>query len=118
MMSIEMSGCVYCPLSSRDPEYRLQSLIQQTQSRIILMHSLTKTKFSDDSAALDIDEVLINNIEQNDIDVEKLSSITVTPDNIAYIIFTSGSTNIPKAVCLKNFCGILVLFLVGSSETS
>ena len=43
--------------------------------------------------------LLNDNDVQNDIDVDRLSSVIVTPNNIAYIIFTSGSTGIPKAVC-------------------
>ena len=94
-----MSGGVYCPLSSRDPQHRLLGLIQQTQSRLILVHHLTKTKFKDDIVALNVEELLIRYDTESDIDVERLSTIRVTPDHIAYIIFTSGSTGVPKAVC-------------------
>ena len=94
MMAIEMIGGVYCPLSPRDPQHRLQALLQQTQSRLVLIHHLTKTKFNDDSIPLDIDSLLTD----NDIDVDRLSNIIVTPKGIAYIIFTSGSTGTPKAV--------------------
>ena len=45
MMAIEMVGGVYCPLSPRDPQHRLHALLQQTQSRLVLVHHLTKTKF-------------------------------------------------------------------------
>ena len=43
MMAIEMVGAVYCPLSPRDPQNRLHSLVQQTQSRLVLIHHPTKT---------------------------------------------------------------------------
>ena len=59
-MAIEMVGGVYCPLSPRDPQHRLHTLIQQTQSRLVLVHCLTKTKFNDDIISLDIDSILIN----------------------------------------------------------
>ena len=32
MLAIEMAGGVYCPLSPQDPQHRLQSLLEQTQS--------------------------------------------------------------------------------------
>jgi non-ribosomal peptide synthetase component F len=98
MLAIEMSGGVYCPLSPRDPEHRLHSLLQQTQSRLVLVHYLTKTKFQDDIISIDIDSVLINDSVENGVDVHRLSNVVVTPNNIAYIIFTSGSTGTPKAV--------------------
>ena len=97
MMAIEMIGGVYCPLSPRDPQHRLYALLQQTQSRLVLIHHLTKTKFNDDIISLDIDLILTDNNMETDVD--QLSNIKVTPNSIAYIIFTSGSTGTPKAVC-------------------
>ena len=98
MMAIEMAGGVYCPLSSRDPHHRLHALLQQTQSRLVLVHWLTKTKFNDDIISLDVDSVLTGNDLESDVDVDRLSSLVVASDNVAYIIFTSGSTGVPKAV--------------------
>ena len=98
-MAIEMVGGVYCPLSPRDPQYRLNALVQQTQCRLVLAHWLTKIKFNDNIVLSDIDSVLIEkNVERN-IDVDQLSDILISPESIAYIIFTSGSTGTPKAVC-------------------
>ena len=99
MMAIEMIGGVYCPLSPRDPQHRLYALLQQTQSRLVLIHHLTKTKFNDDIISLDIDSLLTGNDAATDVDIDRLSNIRVTPKSIAYVIFTSGSTGIPKAVC-------------------
>ena len=75
------------------------SLVQQTQSHLVLVHHLTKTKFNDDIISVDIDSILTYNDVSNDFDVDRLSSVIVTPDSIAYTIFTSGSTGTPKAVC-------------------
>ncbi|CAF4020000.1 unnamed protein product [Adineta steineri] len=101
IMAIEMAGGVYCPLSPRDPQHRLHALTQQTQSRLVLVHYLTKTNFYHNIVSLDIDSVL--NI--NDIDKNGLSSAVMKDEEIAYIIFTSGSTGTPKAVQVrhKNF---------------
>ena len=44
-MAIEMAGGIYCPLSPRDPQHRLHALIQQTQSRLVLVHHCTTMKF-------------------------------------------------------------------------
>ncbi|CAF4449170.1 unnamed protein product, partial [Adineta steineri] len=96
MMAIEMVGGVYFPLSFRDPENRLHILLQQTQSRLILSHYLTKNKFNDTITILDIDSILVNNNLFQHINIDQLSSVHVTIDSIAYIIFTSGSTGLPK----------------------
>jgi non-ribosomal peptide synthetase component F len=100
-MAIVMSGGVYCPLSPRDPELRLHALVQQTGSRLVLVHHLTKTKFNDDILLLSIDSVLTNDNSITKTHLDPLSSIILSSDNIAYVIFTSGSTGIPKAVSIS-----------------
>ena len=100
-MAIEMVGGVYCPLSPLDPQRRLHTLVQQTQSRLVLVDCLTKGKFQDDLFSIDIDLLIINNNSNNiqsDAEMDRLSNVLVTSDDVAYIIFTSGSTGIPKAV--------------------
>ncbi|CAF4219954.1 unnamed protein product, partial [Adineta steineri] len=101
IMGIEMAGGVYCPLSPRDPQHRLYALTQQTQSRLVLVHHLTKTKFDYDIVAVDIDSILIMNDLNSDIDYNCVSSVKVKSEDVAYIIFTSGSSGIPKAVQLR-----------------
>ncbi|CAF4108666.1 unnamed protein product [Adineta steineri] len=113
IMAIEMIGGVYCPLSSRDPQHRLHTLIKQIQSRLVLVHWLTKMKFNNDTLITDIHSILINNDVMSDADFDRLSSITVTSSSIAYIIFTSGSTGIPKAVQVRheNFIRFMYSFV-------
>ncbi|CAF4047448.1 unnamed protein product, partial [Adineta steineri] len=105
IMGIEMAGGVYCPLSPRDPQHRLHALIQQTQSRLVLVHDLTKTKFDHNIVSPNIDSILIINDMDHDIDNNCLSNMIVKGEEIAYVIFTSGSTGTPKAVQVrhKNF---------------
>ncbi|CAF4095849.1 unnamed protein product, partial [Adineta steineri] len=98
LMGIEMAGGVYCPLSPRDPQHRLYALVQQTQSHLVLVHHLTKTKFDNDIVSFDIDSIL----NVNDIDKEDLSNVIVKGEEIAYTIFTSGSTGTPKAVQVRH----------------
>ncbi|CAF1165930.1 unnamed protein product, partial [Adineta steineri] len=106
IMGIEMAGGVYCPLSPRDPQHRLYALTQQTQSRLVLVHYLTKTKFNHDVISLAIDSIL--NI--NDMDNQGLSNMIIKGDEIAYIIFTSGSTGTPKAVRFHFILKYLIYF--------
>jgi non-ribosomal peptide synthetase component F len=101
MMAIQMVGGVYCPLSPRDPQQRLYALIQQTQCHLVLVHHVTKSVFTDDIASLEINSLLTNKNVESDIIVDRLTNLLVTWNNIAYIVFTSGSTGIPKPVSNK-----------------
>jgi non-ribosomal peptide synthetase component F len=103
MLAIEMVGGVYCPLSPRDPRHRLHALMQQTQSQLVLIHHLTKTKFDHDIISINIDSVLTGNNVNICVDIGILSNTIVSPTNVAYIIFTSGSTGTPKAVRCNSF---------------
>jgi acyl-CoA synthetase (AMP-forming)/AMP-acid ligase II len=102
-MAIEMIGGVYCPLSPRDPQHRLYALVQQTRSRLVLVHHLTKMKLHDNIISFDIDSILTDHDTESDVSFNRLSNVRVTPEDIAYIIFTSGSTGTPKAVYLQCF---------------
>ncbi|CAF1689829.1 unnamed protein product, partial [Adineta ricciae] len=98
IMAIEMVGAVYCPLSPQDPLHRLHALVEQTHSRLVLVHSSTREIFDGHHALLDMDQALNMNSGVSDTDCDRLSHITASYENIAYILFTSGSTGIPKAV--------------------
>ncbi|CAF1001867.1 unnamed protein product [Adineta steineri] len=105
MMATEVVGGVYCPLSPRDPEHRLDALTRQTQSPLVLVHDLTTAKFAHDIVSPNIDSILNIKDVNSDMDLSCLSGVIVKSEEIAYTIFTSGSTGTPKAVQVqhKNF---------------
>ncbi|CAF1675391.1 unnamed protein product, partial [Adineta ricciae] len=101
IMAIETVGAVYCPLSPQDPLHRLHALVEQTHSRLVLVHASTREIFDGHHALLDIDQALNMNSEVSDNDRDRLSHVAVSGDNIGYVIFTSGSTGTPKAVQVR-----------------
>ncbi|CAF4423635.1 unnamed protein product, partial [Adineta steineri] len=101
IMAIEMAGGIYCPLSPRDPRHRLQTLTQQTQSRLVLVHHLTTTKLDHSIVSLNTDSVLNVSNMDSDMNYNCLSTVKVKGKEIAYIIFTSGSTGTPNAVQVR-----------------
>lgn len=113
-MGIIMTGGVYCPLSPRDPTHRLYALVQQTRTRVTLVHASTAVKFTDDFATLNIDSLVIGNTVHSEMDIDSLSTISVTPEDIAYVIFTSGSTGTPKAVSTQRhlYVNEVIFFIV------
>ena len=102
IMSIEMAGAVYCPLSPRDPQQRLQGLIEQTQSRLVVVHWMTREKLEVGIVAIDVDAIVSMNTFRGGFESDVLSTVLITSDSIAYVIFTSGSTGTPKAVSVSH----------------
>ncbi|CAF1529722.1 unnamed protein product, partial [Adineta steineri] len=98
ILSIATVGSAYCPLSVRDPLQRRQALVNQTQSRLVLVHASTPAIFSFDNLTLNIDCVIHLAKRFSEINLNELSNVSVTPENVVFVVFTSGSTGIPKAV--------------------
>ncbi|CAF1451572.1 unnamed protein product, partial [Adineta steineri] len=115
MLAILSSGAVYCPLSPLDPLERLKTLIEDTSAKTLLIHSFTwqTIVMTHTSCNLIITDsfIMFNHINYNN-DHHITKPISVTSDNIAYIIFTSGTTGIPKAVVISH--SHLLLYLQSS----
>ena len=93
-----MSGASYCPLSPDQPSARLSSLIEQVQTKCVLIHKRTNTFALSNS--VNIDSILSLSNETNWTD-----NVSMNMNSIAYVIFTSGSTGTSKVVPTshKNF---------------
>ncbi|WP_368321513.1 amino acid adenylation domain-containing protein [Mediterraneibacter gnavus] len=96
MIAIQLCGCAYIPMRISQPRKRLEMIIQNTDTTIIL------------GTKEDIEKIgKLENVEYIDI-IEGIyrgkliKSNFATPEGIAYIIFTSGSTGVPKGVAISH----------------
>jgi non-ribosomal peptide synthetase component F len=101
MIAIFMSGAIYTALTPREPLARLLTCIQQTSAQLILIHRATQHIPLPSCSVLSIDQV-ISHYEEDNQYCSSLDIVDVTPEHISHIVFTSGSTGIPKAVCSRN----------------
>lgn len=94
MLAVLKSGAAYLPLDTTQPEERIKQLITQAKPVFIVT----------DTNKIDvIKESIIYNIDK-----ETSCEITNIPlkqsaENLAYVIFTSGTTGIPNGVAIKHF---------------
>jgi non-ribosomal peptide synthetase component F len=82
------AGGVFVPLDPSHPETRLRSLIEKVGAKLVLTSSEQQSKLALTTVipAIAIDDDLLSRC------ISSVIEERVTPDNAAYIIFTSGST--------------------------
>ncbi|CAF4860286.1 unnamed protein product, partial [Rotaria socialis] len=110
IMGIVMSGAVYAPINPNDPFDRLELLVRQTRAKVVLTNCMSHAHVSRLNLSIaNISEILTSHNVLSDAEMTKLSEVAVTPECISHIVFTSGSTGIPKAVQIRhrNFMGYM-----------
>ena len=92
------AGCGFVPLNNKFPEERLRHIISETGIRCVIGNNNSKEAIE----KLGIDVIIFNDDKKwmaadqqnNDLPVE----IKNDPSAFAYVLFTSGSTGIPKGI--------------------
>lgn len=111
VLSILISGGVYCPLTPEEPPARLQFLVDESRSSCVLVHTNT-VDLLPNSRALNIVPTIMeafNNHSNCSDSLTILSLPQIQDTSLAIIIFTSGSTGKPKGIQMshRNFINSL-----------
>lgn len=93
LLGILKSGRSYIPLDPAFPEDRLNYIIDNSQSKILINEKHYRLHTADDVRVVALENIL------DGIDIfNGTPGKTVSPEDTAYIIYTSGSTGNPKGV--------------------
>lgn len=107
ILAILKTGAAYVPLDIRLPSDRLRSLIADSGSCILVTTVNAPQVHLDPSVArLDVSDFLIDQTAQESLGAAltpgEYHVCMATPTSPAYVMYTSGSTGLPKGVCVAH----------------
>lgn len=98
IFGILKAGGVYVPVTKDIPPARFNSIIEDCSPRVIITTKAQSETIPANTPVIFVDDFIEKNINS---DIENLQ-IDVQPNNLAYCIFTSGTTGKPKGVLIEH----------------
>lgn len=98
LLGILKAGAAYVPLDATHPPRRLAQILQETQMSVIVAHAHLAVRLPHHSGRIITPELvdLVNGAERED------TRPNADPNQLAYIMYTSGSTGAPKGVAVEH----------------
>ncbi|KAJ3033198.1 hypothetical protein HDV00_006657 [Rhizophlyctis rosea] len=100
LLAIQKLGCAYVPVDSELPAERQAFICRNVDAEVVLC----STSAAPTLLALNLEAKIVN-LETNDVwtaEADTDLNISTSPTDLAYVIFTSGTTGTPKGVMVEH----------------
>ncbi|MBY0544735.1 MAG: amino acid adenylation domain-containing protein [Gammaproteobacteria bacterium] len=101
MLAILKIGCAFLPISPITPCLRIKFILEDTQASLVVCN-----RHLDPNIRKNINVINPSGVKST----SSLACTSITPNNLAYVMYTSGSTGNPKGVLIEHH-SMMNLFL-------
>lgn len=100
MLGVLFAGGAFVPLEPTHPESRIKYILNSVSARLVLCSSKYSQKFAENA---EVTSFVVDESLQHSKEASLVSAVcNVSPENAAYLIFTSGTTGLPKGTIISH----------------